>query len=74
MRCWFGSRYRTLLEYQYANAQETATISFRFLDAYYNNGPATLCLIRSPSHIGFGAVGRGLLRRRQWRWRWIAVA
>ena len=33
-----GARVRMLCEYQYANAQETAWQSFRFLDAYFNNG------------------------------------
>jgi hypothetical protein len=33
-----GARVRMLCEYQYANAQDTAWQSFRFLDAYFNNG------------------------------------
>lgn len=33
-----GSRIRPLMEYQYANAQETAWQSLNFLDRYYNNG------------------------------------
>ena len=32
------TRIRPLLEFQYANAQETARSSFSFLDNYYNNG------------------------------------
>ena len=35
-----GDRVRVLLEYQYDNAQETATQSLRFLDGYYNKGTA----------------------------------
>ncbi len=33
-----GARVRLLCEYQYANAQDTAFQSLRFLDAYFNNG------------------------------------
>jgi hypothetical protein len=33
-----GERIRPLLEYQYANAQDTALISCDFIDRYFNNG------------------------------------
>jgi hypothetical protein len=33
-----GARIRPLLEYQYANSQDTALISYDFIDRYFNNG------------------------------------
>ena len=50
-------RIRPLLEFQYANAQETANLSFTFLDRYYNNGDGEH--VKEPHPISYYVWGGG---------------
>lgn len=53
----FGVRFRPLIEYQYANAQETAILSFGFLDAYFNNGAGDF--VPDPHPVAYWIWGGG---------------
>jgi hypothetical protein len=56
----FGQRFRPVLEYQYANAQQSAVISFAFLDAWFNNGTgANVPDPRPVAHWIWGGGGAG---------------
>ena len=50
-------RIRPLLEFQYANCQETASFSFSFLDRYYNNGDGEH--VKEPHPISYYIWGAG---------------
>jgi hypothetical protein len=63
----FGQRFRPLLEFMYANGQQTAAVSFDFLDAYYNNGEGDFVKQPHPANYyiwggggaGYYGVGNG---------------
>ena len=52
-----NNRIRPLMEFQYANAQETAKGSFTFLDSYYNNGDGEH--VKDPHPIRYYVWGGG---------------
>jgi len=53
----FGTRFRPLLESQYGNIQDTSFQSFRFIDAYFNNGDGDH--VPTPHPIGYYLWGAG---------------
>ncbi|HEY3331944.1 MAG TPA: PA14 domain-containing protein [Capsulimonadaceae bacterium] len=53
----FGLRFRPLVEYQYNNYQVTAYSSFRFIDAYFNNGDGDH--VATPHPVGYYLWGAG---------------
>ena len=55
-----GDRVRVLLEFQYAGAQDTAHLSFSFIDRYFNNGDGQHMTTPHPvRYYVWGAGGAG---------------
>ncbi len=52
-----GPRIRPLIEFQYTNAQDTAEISYGFMDDYYNNADGAH--VKDPHPVGYYVWGGG---------------